>query len=117
MNTKRKGAARKHAPNQNRQTDYNKLPTKREIILAWLIDESEKGSKVTRFDAEHIGCHVLNTTVSEIEKYDSVKIERQFTKRPTRFDKPVSCCEYWIAKSELMNARKALTAKQARRAA
>lgn len=97
------------------KNNYSKQPTKRETVLAWLIDESERGSKVTRFDAEYIGDHVLNTSVSDIERLDGVTINRQPTKRPTRFGKPVDCYEYWIAESELMNARKALTTKQARR--
>jgi len=95
----------------------SKRPTKREMVLAWLIDKSERGFKVTRFDAEHIGDHCLNSTVSEIEHLDGVRISRKKTKRPTRFNKAIDCNEYWIAESELMNARKALTVKQARRAA
>ena len=98
-------------------SNYSKQPTKCETVLAWLIDESEHGSKVTRFDAEHIGDHCLNSTVSEIEHLDGVKINRQKTKRPTRFGRSTDCNEYWIAESELMNARKALIVKQTRRAA
>jgi len=97
--------------------NYSKRPTKRETVLAWLIDESERGSKVTRFDAEHIGDHCFNSTVSEIESLDSVKISRQKTKRPTRFGRLTDCNEYWISESELVIARKALSVKQARRAA
>ncbi len=83
--------------------NYSKQPTKQETVLAWLIDESEKGFKVTRFDAEYIGDHCLNSTVSDIEHIDCVKVSRQWTKRPTRFGRPVDCSEYWIEESELMN--------------
>ena len=67
----------------------NKLPTKREVVLAWLIDESEKGSKVTRFDAEHIGDHCFNSSVSEIERLDGVKINRRPRKVKGRSTSPL----------------------------
>lgn len=97
--------------------NYSKSATKRETVLAWLIDESERGNKVTRFDAEHIGDHCLNTSVSEIERLDGVRISRQTTKRPTRFGKPTDCNEYWISDADLNNARKVLVGKQERRVA
>ena len=101
----------------NTGRNYTKQPTKRETILTWLIDESECGSKVTRFDAEYIRGHAYNNTVSEIERFDGVRISRQRTKRPTRFGRTVPCCEYWISKSELIKAKKVLVLKPQGRSA
>jgi hypothetical protein len=61
--------------------------TKRKRIIAAFICASLKGWKLTRFDAEHIGDHCLNTTVSEIGRDDGVVVSRRETKRPTRFGK------------------------------
>lgn len=97
--------------------NYSKASTKRETVLMWLINKSEKGLRVTRFDAEKIGDHCLNTTVSELGQIDGIKISRRMTKRPTRFGKKVDCNEYWIAKPELHKARQALAIKQSRRSA
>jgi len=98
-------------------TTYNiKKPTKRETILHWLINHSNKGSKVTRLDAEFIGDHCLNSTVAEIQQVYSVKISRQKTKRPTRFNKAADFNEYWIAETDLVNAREVLAEVKTRRA-
>lgn len=96
--------------------NYSKRPTKRETVLAWLIEQSKQGKRVTRFDAEKVGDHVFNSTVSDIERTDGIKVERQATKRPTQFGTDVVCNEYWIAISNLVDAYKVLSSKRARRA-
>ena len=80
-------------------------PTKRRRVLAWLVCASEEGCKVTRFDAETIGCHCLNTSISEIGRYDGIKVSRNQTKRPTRFEKPTNCKEYWLEPEMVNKAR------------
>lgn len=70
--------------------------TKRKRVLAWFLCASEQGCKVTRFDAEHIGDHCLNSTVSEIGRLDGIEVNRQETKRPNQFGSLTSCKEYWL---------------------
>lgn len=97
--------------------NYSKPRTKREVVLAWLIDQSVKGEIVTRFDAERIGDHCLNTTISEIDRIDGVRVRRSPTKRPTRFGKPTDCHEYWISMDDIGLAKRVLSAKRTMRAA
>ncbi len=94
-----------------------KHPFKRETVLDWMIEQSEQGNKVTRFDAELVGDHCFNTTVSEISRLDGVRISRESTTRPTRFKRLVTCNEYWIEKDDLAVARRALEVIRKRRAA
>ncbi|MDB4224948.1 hypothetical protein N9850_14380 [Granulosicoccus sp.] len=81
---------------------------KRHQVLLWLTMASEIKFHVTRFDAEMIGDHVLNSTIPQIEKYDRLRIERIWTIRNSRFGKPVRCCEYWLSDIELVKGKQLL---------
>ena len=85
--------------------NFIKKLTKRQRLIAWLIVAKDLNCKVTRFDAEWVGCHCWNTSVSEIERYDGIKIERQDTKRTTRFGE-THCKEYWLSEDELEKAER-----------
>ena len=90
-------------------SNISKKLTKRQYVLRWLIEQSYAGRKVTRFDASKIGDTCLNTTVSEIGRYDGVVILRESTTRPTRFNRPVVCRQYWIPLDRIGGALMILT--------
>ena len=87
--------------NENNLTEL----TKRKLVIAWLICSSENGCKITRFDAEMIGDHCLNTSISEIGRLEGIKVSRNDTKRPTRFGKPTDCKEYWLEPDQINKAK------------
>lgn len=70
--------------------------TKRERVTLWLTIAADLTIKVTRFDAEWIGDHCFNSTVSDITSVDHIIVDRIPTKRPTRFGKATDCKEYWL---------------------
>ena len=82
---------------------YNQ-PTKRTRMIAWIMLASNQDIKVARFDAEFAGCHCWNTTASEIQRYDGIKVERQETKHTIRFG-TTYCKEYWLNSSEISKAQ------------
>ena len=92
-------------------SNISKKLTKRQYVLRWLIEQSYAGRKSTRFDASRIGDTCLNTTVSEIGRFDGVVILRESTTRPTRFNRPVVCNEYWIDPAHIPEAQKVLAAQ------
>jgi len=72
---------------------------------------SPQTKRVTRFDAEIVGDHCLNSTISALRKY-GVDIERRQTTRPTRFGKDARCCEYWLTPDNYDVAERMLEAKR-----
>ena len=86
--------------------------TKRKRVLASLLCAHRHNWVLTRFDAEHIGDHCFNTTVSEIGRIDGVEVSRRETKRPTRFGKPTDCKEYWLDAEAAQKASLLLGVKQ-----
>ena len=63
---------------------------------------------MTRFDAEHLGDHTFNTTISEIHLKDGIPVTRTETKRPTCFGIDVNCKEYWLDPSNIQVAERLL---------
>lgn len=53
------------------------------------------GARLTMFDAERLGDHVLRTTVSTLERHGAT-IARRMVSRPTRFGTDAHVCEYWV---------------------
>lgn len=88
--------------------DTTRCRTKRQHVLSWLIEQSLAGRKITRFDTSRIGDTCLNTTVSEIGRFDRIVILRESTTWPTRFNRPVACTQYWIDPSHIAEAQKIL---------
>ena len=76
--------------------DLHTQLTKRERVMLWLTIAADLDLKVTRFDAEWIGDHCFNSTISEITNIDHIIVDRIPTKRPTRFGKSTDCNEYWL---------------------
>ncbi len=83
---------------------FIKSPTKRSRVILWLLIAAKHNRTITRFDAERIGEHCLNTTVSVITSKDRVIVNRRETKRPTRFGKPTDCKEYWLEGMAIVTA-------------
>ena len=109
-------AIRRATPAQNRHTgrllsnelrrylsgfDFHTQLTKRERVTIWLTIAANHELKVTRFDAEWIGDHCFNSTISEITNIDRIIVDRIPTKRPTRFGKSADCKEYWLQERAL----------------
>lgn len=78
---------------------------KYERVLVWLIVASKAGHKVTMFDAEIIGDHVLRSTVPTITKVYGVTVQREWTKRPGRFGE-IDCCQYWVDPNQIEKAER-----------
>lgn len=57
------------------------------------------GERLTMFDAERLGDHVLRTTVATLERRGA-RIARRMVIRPTRFAADVHVCEYWIEQED-----------------
>lgn len=53
------------------------------------------GGRLTMFDAERLGDHVLRTTVATLERRGAT-IARRMVTRPTRFGTDAHVCEYWV---------------------
>jgi len=77
------------------KNNITRKPTKQQRVLAWLVASSQAGLKVTRFDAETIGDHCLNSTVSDIKKYYGIIVKRERTKRLGNYGE-IDCCQYWL---------------------
>lgn len=80
--------------------------TKVSRILEYLA----RGRALTRFDAEALGDHVLPSTVSRLERYYGIRVERHMVERPGFNGSRVRCARYRIeTKAERDRARRVLT--------
>ena len=61
-----------------------------------------KGGRLTRFDAEKLGDHALNSTISYIEA-KGVQISREPLVLEGRFGK-IHCKKYWLEKDQRKRA-------------
>lgn len=53
------------------------------------------GQRMTMFDAERMGDHVLRTTVATLERRGA-RISRKTVICPTRWGSDTHVCEYWV---------------------
>jgi hypothetical protein len=83
---------------------HNKPRTKRHSILLVLAS----GRSLNRFEAEHLMDHCLNTTISEIGRYDGIIVSRQFEKHESRAGHPFRCCRYWLHPNQQAKALRIL---------
>ena len=82
----------------------SKPTTKRHTILLALA----QGRKLTRFTAEHLRDHCLNTTVSEIGRYDKIIVSRKRISFTNSAGHSVSCNLYWLEPDQQGKAMKIL---------
>ena len=86
------------------QAASEKQPTKIERILKALTNP--KG--LNRFQAEVLGCHCLNSTVSALQNTHGVIVSSDWEKVPNRFGSNARCKRYWVSTSSLERANKLL---------
>jgi hypothetical protein len=79
-----------------------KSPTKIERVLEALIQKP-----MTRFDAEIIGCHCLNSSISSLQNQYVLNVARRPVTRSGRFG-VIHCNEYWISTGERERAYRLL---------
>ena len=63
--------------------------SKNNTILNALVD-----TPLTRFDAEGLGDHCLNSTISALSSQHGLEFPRKWVKVPNRFGGETSCKEY-----------------------
>lgn len=86
------------------QAASEKQPTKIERILKALTNP--KG--LNRFQAEALGCHCLNSTVSALQNTHGVLVASDWEEVPTSFGANARCKRYWVSPDNLERANKLL---------
>ena len=66
-----------------------KTVTKNDTIMNALVEQP-----LTRFDAEQLGDHCLNSTISGLSKQHDLELLRRWVKVPNRFGGETLCKEY-----------------------
>ena len=90
----------------------HKLPGK-ETKTGRVLAEFMTGRKFTRFDAERVlHDHILNTTVSTLQRVHGVKICRKQITVPGYQGAPTSCCLYWMEPEEIERVKKRIDSPQ-----
>ena len=84
--------------------------TKQARILRELIYGS-----LNRFEAERLGDHALNSTISTLANRYDIEVARRREKCPTRFGRPVSVVRYWIPEEAKEKAHRLLQHLRRRR--
>jgi hypothetical protein len=77
-----------------------------------MLTAFSKGSSLHRFQAEILGDHVLNTTISDLTKTHNLTFSKEWIEVPTRFNCTVRVKRYWLEGDELERARKLVTDSQ-----
>ncbi|EMW0555504.1 hypothetical protein [Pseudomonas aeruginosa] len=80
-------------------------PTKTSRVLAYLI----AGGSLNRFEAERIGDHCLNSTISALAHQWGIQFQRIAERVPTRWGKNCDVVRYSIPVSQFKRAQRALT--------
>jgi len=78
--------------------------SKRHTILCALA----LGMSLTRFTAEHLRDHCLNTSISEIGRYDGILVSRKGISFFNSAGHKVHCNLYWLEQTEQEKALKIL---------
>ncbi len=79
-------------------------PTKIARILAHLLT----GASINRFEAERIGDHCLNSTISDLANNHGLTFERTPEKVPNHWGQPCDVIRYSLPRSEHRSAREVL---------
>jgi hypothetical protein len=80
-------------------------PSKNVRILTHLL----AGATLNRFEAEVLGDHCLNSTISELANRHGLAFKRLPERVPNRWGKPCRVIRYGLSPSEVEKARKVLT--------
>lgn len=73
--------------------------------LARMLRAFASGSRLQRFQAEMLGDHVLNSTVSDLQLRYGLYFSRKWTKVPNRFGKTTCVMSYWLEGKDLAGAK------------
>jgi len=73
----------------------NQVSKRHTILFALAL-----GMSLTRFTAEHIRDHCLNTTISEIGRYDGIIVARKGISFINSAGHKVHCNLYWLDKDQ-----------------
>jgi len=84
----------------------NSTDRKKKGKLDSILEVFATGERLHRFQAEKLGDHVLNTTVSDLQKRNGVHFKRREVKVPNRFGEKTRVKEYWLEGEHLEKARK-----------
>lgn len=73
-------------------------------ILAHLV----RGETLNRFEAEHLGDHCLNSTISTLANRFGLIVSRQQESIPSRWGKPCKVTRYKLAADQMETASQVL---------
>ena len=82
----------------------SKAPTK----IARVLEYQVFSGSLNRFEAEHIGDHCLNSTISALANGYGLKFKRTPEKVPSHWGQPCDVIRYALPASEHRNARAVL---------
>ena len=84
----------------------NKSVSKNNTILNALVE-----TPLTRFDAEGLGDHCLNSTISALSNQHGLEFPRRWVKVPNRFGGETPCKEYSTSDEDKLKISEILGAK------
>ena len=92
-------------PPQSARTQGANIKTvsKNNTILNALVE-----TPLTRFDAEQLGDHCLNSTISGLSKQHDLELPRRWVKVPNRFGGETPCKEYTTSDEDKLKINKIL---------
>ena len=92
-------------PPQSARTQGANIKTvsKNDTILNALVE-----TPLTRFDAEQLGDHCLNSTISGLSKQHGLELPRRWVKVPNRFGGETPCKEYTTSDEDKLKINKIL---------
>jgi hypothetical protein len=92
-------------PPQSARTQGANIKTvsKNDTILNALVE-----TPLTRFDAEQLGDHCLNSTISGLSKQHDLELPRRWVKVPNRFGGETPCKEYTTSDEDKLKINKIL---------
>ncbi len=93
-------------------SQHQSIKTKPGKLVSMLIHFAN-GKKLHRFNAERLGDHCLNTSVSDLQIKYGIYFSRKFIRVPNRFGSMTSVKLYWLENENLAKARDILGMKVA----
>ena len=82
----------------------NKLPRPNTKIFT-ILKHFATGRTLHRFQAEKIGDHTLNSSISGITRAYGLIFKSEWIKVPTNYDKPARVKKYWLEDEHLAKAQ------------
>lgn len=90
-----------------------KQDSKKQSKLSHVLSFFFSGGSLNKYEAERMGDHSLNSTVSTLANSHGIKFDRGREKVPTRFGKPASVTRYRLNPESKDVARRFLEARGA----